>query len=172
MRIVRQLYLHLVMLLTSVLPDLRPCLALRGFLMRPALKRCGRNFQIGRRVTINFPQCVEVGNDVYIATGSWIHAPGGVVIEDEVQLAPFVVLITGDHALRDGSYRFGVGRRAPICLKRGCWLAAHVTVTQGVTVGRGALVAANAVATRDVPDFAVAGGVPARILKENVGSEA
>jgi maltose O-acetyltransferase len=167
-RLVSFLWVHLVMLLTSWLPDIRPCLKLRGLLVRPALKRCGRNFQLAQRVTLNFPNCLEVGNDVYFAAGCWLHAPGGIVVEDEVQLGPYVVLITGDHSLKDGSYRFGPGARAPIRLQRGCWLAAHTTVIKGVTVGRGALVAANAVVTQDVPDFSIVGGVPARILRENV----
>ena len=134
--------------------------------MRPALRRCGRNFQIARRVQINFPNCVDIGNDVYIAPGCWLHAPGGIVLEDEVQLGPYVVLITGDHVLKDGSYRWAAGRRGPICLKRGSWVAAHATVTKGVTLGSGAMIAANAVATKSVPDFCIAGGVPAKIIRD------
>ena len=165
MRILKYVWCHLVMLATAMLPDLTPCMRLRGFLLRPALKRCGRNFQLARRVTLNFSSELEIGNDVYFAAGSWIHAPGGIVVEDEVQLGPYVVLISGDHTLKAGSYRYGPGSRAPIRLCRGSWIGAHATVLKGVTVGCGALVAANAVANRDIPDFAIAGGIPARVLK-------
>ena len=66
----------------------------------------------------------------------------------------------------DGSYRHGPSSLAPIHLCQGSWLAAHAVVTKGVTIGRGALIAANSLATRNIPDFAVAAGVPARIIKE------
>jgi acetyltransferase-like isoleucine patch superfamily enzyme len=140
---------------------------LRGFLLRPAFKKCGRNFQIARRVTINFPNRLEIGRDVYIAANCWLHAWGGIVLEDEVQLGPFAALVTGDHTRTAGSYRFGRSALAPIRLCRGSWIAAHGTVTKGVTVGCGALLAANSVATRDIPGCSVAGGVPARILKQD-----
>jgi maltose O-acetyltransferase len=126
---------------------------------------CGRNFQVARRVTINFPNRLEIGRDVYIATGCWIHAWGGVVIEDEVQLGPYAVLVTGDHTLEAGSYRHGPSTLAPIRLCHGSWVAAHAVVTKGVTLGRGALLAANSVATTSMPDFTIAGGVPAHIIK-------
>ncbi len=116
-------------------------------------------------MTINFPNLIEIGRDVYIATGCWLHASAGIVIEDEVMLAPYVVVICGDHTLHEGSYRFGPPRRAPIRIVRGAWLAAHTTVLKGVTIGRGALLASNAVATKSIPDFCVAGGVPARVIK-------
>lgn len=45
------------------------------------------------------------------------------------------------------------------------WIGAHVTLLSGVTVGRGAIVAAGAVVTKDVPPYAVVGGVPARVIK-------
>jgi len=109
---------------------------------------------------------MEIGRDVYIATGSWIHAWGGVVLEDEVQLGPYSVLVTGDHSLKDGSYRYGPSSLAPIRVGRGSWVAAHAVVTKGVVLGRGALIAANSVATRNIPDFAIAAGAPARILNE------
>lgn len=165
MRILRYLWLHLVMSATGWLPDLRPVLRARGFLLRPSFKACGPNFQVARRVTINFPNRLEIGRDVYIATGCWLHAWGGIVIEDEVQLGPYAVLVTGDHTREAGSYRHGQSVLAPIRLCRGSWVAAHATITKGVTLGRGALLAANSVATCDIPEYAVAGGVPARIIQ-------
>ena len=126
---------------------------------------------MARRVTINFSNRLEIGRDVYFATGSWIHAWGGIVIEDEVQLGPYSVLVTGDHTLNNGSYRHGSSSLAPIRLCHGSWVAAHAVVIKGVTLGRGSLVAANSVATKDIPDFAVAAGVPARIIKEKARFE-
>ncbi len=149
---------------TNWLPDLQPVLRLRGWLVRPAFKSCGRHFQIARNVTINFTRSLEIGNDVYIASGCWLHAWGGIVIEDEVQLGPFVVLVSGDHTRARGSYRKGRSRLGPIRLCRGSWIAAHATVTKNVTIGEGALLAANSVATHDIPPMATAGGVPARVI--------
>jgi maltose O-acetyltransferase len=166
MRVLKYLWFHFVTLATGWLPDLKLVMRARGFLLRPSFKMCGRNFQVARRVTINFPNRLEIGRDVYIATGCWVHAWGGVIIEDEVQLGPYAVLVTGDHMLEDGSYRHGPNALAPIRLCHGSWVAAHAVVTKGVTLGRGALLAANSVATTSIPDFTIAGGVPARIIKE------
>lgn len=164
MRPLRYLWFHLAMLVTGWLPDLRPMLIVRGFLLRPAFKSCGRNFQIARRVTINFPSRLEIGRDVYIATGCWLHAYGGILLEDEVQLGPYAALVSVDHTREHGSYRYGPTKCSPIRVCRGAWLAVHATVTRGVTVGCGAVVAANSVATHDVPEFATVGGVPARLV--------
>ena len=164
MRILKYCWFHLVMVLTAWLPDVTPVLKLRGLLARPAFRACGRNLQIARNVYIAFTDRLSLGSDVYLAYGSWIQAGGGITIEDEVLLGPYVVLIAGDHGLHNGSYRFGPGRRSAVRLRRGCWVGAHATVVKGATIGQGALVAAGAVANSDVPDFAIVGGVPARIL--------
>jgi acetyltransferase-like isoleucine patch superfamily enzyme len=167
MRVIRYLWFHVIALATSWLPDLRPVLRLRGFLLRPAFKSCGTNFQIARRVTINFGNRLEIGNDVYIATGCWLHAWGGIVLEDGVQLGPYVVLVTGNHTRKEGSYRHGPSHLGSIRLCEGSWVAAHATVTKNVTIGRGAMLAANSVATRNIPPLAQAGGVPARVISQN-----
>ena len=80
MRVLQYLWFHFIALATCWLPDLRPFLRLRGFVLRPAFKTCGRNFQMARRVTINFTNRLEIGSDVYIATGCWLNARGGIVI--------------------------------------------------------------------------------------------
>ena len=166
MRPLKYCWFHLVTLATIWLPDFRPIMRLRGFFLRPCFLACGGNLQVARGVTINFSNRLEIGRDVYIATGCWIHAWGGVVIEDEVQLGPYSVLVTGNHTLKDGSYRHGPSTLAQIHVRHGSWVAAHAVVTKGVTIGRGSLLAANSVATRNIPDFAIAAGVPARIIKE------
>src|ERR1700693_2614509 len=167
MRVVQFLWFHFISFTTSWLPDLRPVLRLRGFLLRPSFKSCGGNLQVSRHVTINFTNRLKIGSDVFLATGCWLHARGGIVLEDEVQLGPYSVLVAGDHSQIDGSYRFGPSNLAPIRICQGSWVAAHATVTKGVVIGRGALLAANSVATRNVPPFTKAGGVPARVIQEN-----
>lgn len=171
MRVLKYLWFHFITLATDWMPDLSPVLRLRGFLLRPAFKRSGRNLQVARRVTINFPNRMEIGRDVYIATGCWLHAWGGIIVEDEVMIGPYAVLASGDHTQINGSYRYGSSRLAPISLCRGSWIAAHATVTRGVVIGRGALLAANSVATNDIPAFSMAGGVPARIIEKGLRIE-
>ena len=166
MRVLQYLWFHFITLATGWLPDLRPVLRFRGFLLRPAFKSCGRNLQVARRVTVNFTNRLEIGGHVFLGMGCWLNAAGGIVLEDEVQLGPYSALVTSDHTQIGGSYRFGPSHLAPIRLCKGSWIAAHATVTKGVVIGRGALLAANSVATRDVPSFAMAGGVPARVIQK------
>jgi maltose O-acetyltransferase len=153
------------MTLTAWLPDVQAVMRLRGALLKPALGGSGRDFQVASGVRLVHAYNIHVGTHVFVGRGCWLHAPGGIVLDDEVQLGPYVVLVTGDHSMKQGSYRFGPGVRGPIRIGRGAWIAAHATVSRGVTVGEGALLAANAVATRDVPPFTVAGGVPARPVR-------
>lgn len=164
MRVFQFLWFHFITVATSWLPDLQPVPRLRGFLLRPSFQSCGRNLQVARHVTINFTNHLEIGSDVFVATGCWIHARGGIVLEDEVQLGPYAVLAAGDHTQIGDSYRFGPSNLAPIHICKGSWIAAHATVTKGVRIGRGACVAANSVATHDVAPFTVVGGVPARVI--------
>jgi acetyltransferase-like isoleucine patch superfamily enzyme len=171
MRVFQYLWFHVVGLATSWLPDVRPVLQLRGFLMRPSFHSCGKNLQVARRVTANFTNRMEIGNDVFLGMGCWLHAVGGIVLEDQVLIGPYAMLISGDHTQIDGSYRFGPRDSAPIRIGSGAWVAAHATVTKGVRVGRGALLAANSVATHEIPDYTSAGGVPAQPIERKTRIE-
>jgi putative colanic acid biosynthesis acetyltransferase WcaF len=169
--VLQYLWFHFVSLATGWLPDLRPVLQVRGFLLRPSFQSCGKNLQVARRVSINFTNRMEIGNDVFLGMGCWLHAAGGIILEDEVQIGPYAALITGDHTQIGGSYRFGPRDLAPIRIGCGAWIAAHATVTKGVLVGRGALLAANSAATHDIPAYTSAGGVPARPIVRKIRME-
>jgi acetyltransferase-like isoleucine patch superfamily enzyme len=170
-RILAYTWLSFVQWLTAGLPDFTPILKLRGAIVRSCFRSCGRNFQLAGGVRILFSTRIDIGNDVYIAPGCWLQGVGGITLGDEVMLGPYTVLATNNHTKRDGSYRFGPGSAAPISLGRGAWTGAHAVVTAGCMIGAGAAVAAGAVVTQNVPDHAVAGGVPARVLTEMSNGE-
>lgn len=154
-------------LLTNWWPDNRCTLRLRGALARPFIGRCGGNFQLGSGVTLLNPATLSVGNDVYIAHGSWLNAMGGLHLGDEVIVSPYVVMSSLQHVFKDASVRFGGSNAAPISVGRGSWIASHSTITAGVNIGAGCLIAANSAVTKDVPDGMMAGGVPAKVIRPN-----
>ena len=167
-RFIKNFWFGCVMKVTGVLPEVAPVMKLRGWMIKPCFEQCGNNLQITKDVRIFNTYNLSIGNDVFFSGGCWVLASDRVVIEDEVMLGPYSIVITGDHTIKDYSYRFGEAIRAPIHLKRGSWVCAHSVVTKGVTLGLGAVVAAGSVVTKDVPDFSVVGGVPAVIIDKNL----
>lgn len=104
---------------------------------------------------------VTIGKKVVINSNCLMMSRGGITIEDDVQIASNVSLISNNHDL----YERQVLTCKPILIKRGAWIGAGATILPGVTVGRYAVVGAASVATHDVPDYAVAVGSPARVTK-------
>ena len=157
---------HFVVLLTNWLPDNGPFQQLRGALAGRFLGSCGANLRLGRNITVYNPAQVHVGRDVYIALGTWIMADEPIHIEDEVLIGPYCMVVSAEHTRTQGSYRWGKVVGKPIRIGKGSWLAGRVTVTAGVRIGSGALVAAGAVVMADVPSDMVVGGIPARMWME------
>lgn len=104
---------------------------------------------------------IEIGKNVLINGGFTAMAFGGVTIEDDVVIAPNVQLLTDNHDPYDRTILIC----KPIVIKKGAWIGAGASILPGVTVGRYAIVGTSAVVTKDVPDYAVAAGVPAKVLK-------
>jgi maltose O-acetyltransferase len=157
--------LHFSLLATSWLPDNVIFYRMRGWAAHGFFGSCGLNLRVGRGLFIHNPANVRLGSSVFMAYGCCLFANAEICIEDEVLLGPYCVMASGNHTRLNGSFRYGKAMAAPIRVGRGCWIGAHVTITGGVTIGPGSLVAAGAVVSRDVPAGVMAAGVPARVVK-------
>lgn len=104
---------------------------------------------------------IKIGDNVYINSNSLLMARGGITIEDDVMMAGNVQLLSNNH----DEYDRQILTCKPIHIKRGAWIGAGVSILPGVTVGKYAIVGAGAIVTKDVGDYEVAVGVPAKVVK-------
>lgn len=112
----------------------------------------------------DFGKNISVGKNVFINACCHFQDHGGVTLGDGCLIGHNVVFATLNHD-PDPRKRASM-TPAPIVLGRDVWVGSNSTVLQGVTIGDGAIVAAGAVVTKDVPANAVVGGVPARYIRD------
>lgn len=157
--------LHFLLLFTNWLPDNVIFLKLRGFLVRPFFRKCGKDLRLGRNLTFHNPSSIVLGDHVFIAYGSSFMATDRIEICDEVMFGPYCVVISGNHTSKNGSYRYGPPSLAPILIGKGSWIASHVVVTAGSIIGENTLIGAGAVVSKEIPSNVIAGGIPAKVIK-------
>lgn len=89
-----------------------------------------------------------------------------VTIGNNVMFATGVSLITATHETALQSRRDNIEYAEPITIGDDCWIGANVTVLPGVNIGKGCTIGAGALVNRDIPDYSVAVGVPAKVVKK------
>lgn len=121
-----------------------------GFALFPPFNAdCGKN--------------IHLGKDVFINSGCKFQDQGGIYIGDRALIGHNVVLATLNHSLEPAK-RSSL-EPAPIYIEEDAWIGSGAIVLPGVRIGRGSVVAAGAVVTKDVPAMTVVGGVPAKPIK-------
>lgn len=121
-----------------------------GFgLFPPFYTDCGLNITIGRRSFINM--------------GCKFQDWGGIKIGNDCLIGHNCTICTVNHSV--DPHRRGDMECRPVRLGDKVWIGANVTILPGVTIGEGAIVAAGAVVTKDVEPYTIAGGVPAKKIK-------
>ena len=104
---------------------------------------------------------IAIGKHTVINRGCCLDGRGGLRIGDNVSISPEVWLLTAQHDKNDPYFSDRFGR---IEIEDYAWLGSRALVLPGVKIGRGAVVAAGAVVTKDVAPYRIVGGVPARLL--------
>lgn len=118
-------------------------------------------------VTIWFPEGVSIGRHVSINEFVFLDGFGGIEIGDWCRIAHHVSILSEDHGIDDVDQPIYLQKKliAPVVLDEDVWVGCGARILKGVHIGKGAVIGANAVVTKDVPPFAVVAGVPARIIR-------
>ena len=104
---------------------------------------------------------MKIGKNVLINSNLLAMARGGITIEDNVMIAANVQLISNNH----DPYDLWILPCKPVLIKESAWIGAGATILPGVCIGKHAIVGAGSVVTKDIPDYAVAVGNPAKVIK-------
>ena len=128
----------------------------------------GDNVFVGRNSIIYCQNGdVEIGDNANIGSNCQIFSARKVQIGNNVLIAAYTYLVGGGHIYEDPDIPVIEQGRTASGIKIGdnVWLGAGVNVLDGVSIGEGAIIAAGAVVTEDIPPFAIAGGIPAKVIK-------
>jgi len=163
---------------------------LRSICYRLTLKRMGSRVSIGRNVEMAGCANISIGSDIYIVDGASIRAVDGsltigdgfalnanakviadcggeIHIGNKVMVGPNVLLRASNHKFDSIDIPiWDQGQTGGnIMIHDDVWIAASAVILPDVTIGSHAIVAAGAVVTKDVPEYAIVGGVPAKVVK-------
>ena len=167
-----------------------------GKLLCSQLGICGRNVKINAPGTIGHPELMEIGDDTEILDGARLQtypelvdgqpkiiigkrcflgyrlcilAGADVVIGDDVLMASDITLCSHNHGINpdiDIPYMSQKLTCKPIKIGDNCWIGDKSIIVAGVSIGRGTIIGAGSIVTKDIPDYCIAAGNPARIIKK------
>lgn len=137
----------------------------------------GRNITLGRDVQIRPDVDLFAGERIVIGDrcdiGPRNRFSGAIVMESDVLLGPDNFICSENHAYENinipikdqGAYSIRRNGHDELKIGQGSWIGTHAAIIGDVHIGKNCVIGANAVVTRDVPDYCVVAGIPARIIK-------
>jgi acetyltransferase-like isoleucine patch superfamily enzyme len=149
------------------LPSFELVKRLRGWHYSALLGQAGTNLRVDAGVRIYNPRLVFIGDHCYLGAGVRLYAWNErITIGSHVLTSADVLIITRNHNF--GALDVPIASQgytdAPIAVEDDVWIGFRAIILAGVTIGRGSVVAANAVVTKDVEPYSIVGGVPARVI--------
>lgn len=141
-----------------------------GSSMRRSLFRLlGVRLGLGTRIKGGGHVCgggLVTGVRCYINRGCYFDMTAPITFGDHVVVGHGVTFITADHSIGEAARRAGKVQGRPILVEDGVWIGANATILPGVTIGRGAVIAAGTLVNKNVPANLVVAGIPAKAIKE------
>ncbi len=129
--------------------------------------RLGDDVHVARYCTVRAGERgISIHHGVGINIRCFLDGNGGLEIGADTLLSPGVQVVSGNHVFKDPKVpiRFQGTAYGKVSIGEDCWLGTNVVVVPGVTIGRGSVIGAGAVVTKDIPEFSIALGVPAKVV--------
>ena len=147
----------------------------RNVILKELLGGIGEGTVILGAARFHYGCHTKIGKNCFINCNLMIQDDGCVTIGDYCNIGPNVTIVTPLHPMLpderrsmlcdDGKERVLLWTK-PVVIEDDCWLGASVTVCPGVTIGRGCVIGAGSVVTKDVPEGCFAAGVPAKVIRK------
>ncbi|MEP6596713.1 MAG: acyltransferase [Ginsengibacter sp.] len=139
-----------------------PFHAVRLFFIKRTLQSIGKNTNFLMGVEFRKGKNISIGNNSVINKNVLLDGRGGkLMIGNNVDIAQETNIWTLEHNVHDNAHKTS---GADVIIEDYAWIASRVTILPGVKIGRGAVIAAGAVVTKDVPALAIVAGVPAKVI--------
>lgn len=135
----------------------------RRFILRIFGAHIGREAHIYPSAKITIPWNLSIGDHAAVGDGAILYALGPITVGERVTISQHAHLCAGSHDYTDAAMPL---IKPPISIGNDAWISADTFVGPGVVIGARAIVAARGVVVRDVPDDAIVGGNPARLIKQ------
>lgn len=150
----------------SYMPGGRIAQAIRALICRPMFRSCGKNLNVEYGAFFHSGSSISLGDNSGI--GIKAHVSGHITIGNDVMMGKEVIIMTVNHTYDRTDIpmnRQGFGKEKPVVIEDDVWICDRVIILPGVRVGKGSILGAGAVVTKDVPPYAIVGGVPAKVIK-------
>ena len=131
--------------------------------------RCGTNVNLERKVDMGNAKGISIGNNSGIGIRAQVRGP--LSIGDNVMMGPDVIILTHGHIydlIDIPMCKQGSALPKKVTIGNDVWIGTRSIIMPGVNIGNGVIIGAGAVVTKDVPDFAIVGGGPAKVLKYRI----
>lgn len=140
-----------------------PFWSVRKFVFKLVGVKIGKGSVIHMGAKFFNPKGVEVGTDTMVGDNAFLDGRAKLKIGDHVDIASQVLIYNSEHDLNAEDFH---AVNEPVEIGDYVFIGPRAIILPGVKIGKGAIVAAGAVVTKDVSDFAIVGGVPARVIGE------
>ena len=109
---------------------------------------------------------ISIGPNTTIGNYTFIYASEKIKIGKDCMVAPFVYIVDSDHGKDIGSTMNSQPNiTSPVVIQDDVWIGSHSVILPGVNIGKGSIIAAGSVVNKDVEEYSIYGGVPAKFLK-------
>lgn len=159
--IIRELVMNVNTFIFNELITHIPFSTFRKLIIKCIGVKIGKGSRIDMHTIVRRPTHIKIGTNTHINRFCFLDALEDITIGNNVSISYYCRIVTGGHNIKNNNFE---GEHKPIVIHDYVWIGIGATVLKGITIGYGAVICAGAVVTHDIPEYAIVGGVPAKII--------